>query len=264
VLGILAFFMGASVGSFLNVVADRLPAGRSVVHTRSFCESCNRTLNPVDMVPVVSFLWLRGRCRHCRASIPARLVLVEALNGLLFTALYLRHGFGPEFALLGSAVSVLVVVALIDLERGLILDRIIFPSIAALLVLGPFWTEVGLSRSFLGSSSAAASLSNSVVAGAGAFLLFLGFGVAYPAGMGGGDIKLAGAVGLLVGYPGVFFAVWLAAVSGGLVAASLLVLRKKGRKDAIPFGPFLAGGAAAVLLAGGELLDWYHHIVGSL
>jgi leader peptidase (prepilin peptidase)/N-methyltransferase len=263
-LGILAFFMGASVGSFLNVVADRLPAGRSVVHTRSFCESCNRTLNPVDMVPVVSFLWLRGKCRHCRTAIPARLVLVEALTGLLFSAVYLRHGFGPEFAVLGPAVSVLVVVALIDLERGLILGSIIFPSVAALLVFAPFWTEVGLSRSFLGSSSAVASLSNSVVAGAGAFLLFLGIRVAYPAGMGGGDIKLAGVVGLLVGYPGVFFAVWLAAVGGGLVAATLLLLRKKSRKDPIPFGPFLAAGAAAVLLAGGELLEWYHDIVGSL
>lgn len=263
-LGIVVFFIGASVGSFLNVVADRLPAGRSVVHTRSFCEGCNRTLNPVDMVPVISFLWLRGKCRHCRASIPARLVLVEALTGLLFTAVYLRHGLGPELAVLGPAVSVLVVVALIDFERGLILNCIILPSVAALLVLAPFWTEIGLSRSFLGSSSTVASLSNSIVAGAGAFLLFLGFGVAYPAGMGGGDIKLAGAVGLLVGYPGVFFAVWLAAVAGGLVAASLLVLRKKGRKDPIPFGPFLAASAAAVLLAGGELLEWYHDIVGSL
>lgn len=263
-LGVLAFFMGASVGSFLNVVADRLPAGRSIVHTRSFCESCNRTLNPVDMVPVISFLWLRGKCRHCRAAIPARLVLVEALTGLLFTAIYLRHGFGPEFGVLGPAVSVLMVVALIDLERGLILDRIIFPSIVALLVLAPFWTEVGLSRSFLGSSSIVASLSNSVVAGAGAFLLFLGFGVAYPSGMGGGDIKLAGAVGLLAGYPGVVFAVWLAAIGGGLVAVSLLLLRKKGRKDPIPFGPFLAAGATAALLAGVELLEWYHDLVGSV
>ena len=259
-LAILAFFIGGSVGSFLNLAADRMPAGRSIVSPRSFCEACDRRLGSLDMVPVFSYLWLRGRCRYCGARIPMRLMVVEAIMGALFVVIYFRHGFAVEFVVLGAAVSLLMVIALIDLERGLILNRTIYPSLVALIVLAPFWTELGLTRSFLGSESMVASLLNSIITGLGAFLVFLAIGLVYPNGMGGGDVKLAGVIGLLAGFPGALIALWLGIVSGGLVAIGLLVLHKVGRKDTMPFGPFLALGTVAALLAGGEINSWYQAV----
>ena len=217
-----AILLGASVGSFVNVVVDRLPAGRSLVTPRSACEVCNRPLSLWEMVPVLSYLWLKGRCRKCSSAIPARLPMVEAVSALLFAAVYLRFGLGLEFAVLAAGVSLMLIVALIDLERGLILNSIIFPSLVVLLVLAPFWSELGHSRTFLGSDTMLASLLNSLVAGAGAFLVFLGLGLTFPAGMGGGDIKLAGVMGLLVGFPGVLIAVWIAVIIAGVVAISFL------------------------------------------
>lgn len=264
VVAIVAFCLGASVGSFLNVVADRVPAGRSISRPRSFCEGCNTPLTTLDLVPILSYLWLKGRCRYCRAVIPRRLPLVELTAGLLFALVFLKYGLALQSFLLSLGVALLLVLAIIDLERGLILDRILFPGALGVLVAAPFWPELGLARSFLGSHTMLASLLNSVLAGAGAFLLFLAVALVYPGGMGGGDVKLAGLVGLLVGFPGVLVALWLAAVSGGLAAAALLLLGKRGRKDPIPFGPFLALGAVAALLLGTEVARWYQQVVSSV
>ena len=263
-MGILTFAMGASVGSFLNVVADRLPDGRSLVRPRSFCDSCRRPLGSRELIPVVSYLWLRGRCRHCGASITARVVAVEAAAGLLFLLTYLRYGLGTEFVIISAAASLLLAIAIIDLEHGLILDRIVLPSLLLLLVIAPFWSELVDARPFLGSESLVASLLNSVLAGLGAFLVFLVIAVAFPQGMGLGDVKLAGLIGLLVGFPGVVVALWLAVVTGGLVAMLLIVLRKKGRKDVIPFGPYLALGALAALLAGEEIVSGYQDLASEV
>ena len=263
-LGMLAFAMGASVGSFLNVVADRLPSGRSLVHPRSYCESCQRSLGSVDLLPVLSYLWLKGKCRHCSAAIPLRLVWVEVATGGLFTLVFARYGIGIEFIVVCVSVSFLVAVALIDLEYGLILNRMVYPTIVVLLALAPFWTQLGLSRALLGNSGMVASLFNSLLAGVGAFLLFLIIMLAYPRGMGGGDVKLAGLLGLLVGYPGVLVTLWIAVISGGVVAVGLLVLRKRGRKDAMPFGPFLALGAVAALLAGSDIVSRYQDVTAKV
>ena len=166
-LGALAFLLGVSVGSFVNVVADRLPGGRSLVRPRSFCESCNRTLTSLDLVPIASYLWLRGRCRHCGARIPLRSPLVELFTGALFTLTYLRFGYSAETVVVCAALSVLLIVTLIDLEHGLILNVIVFPTMAALVVVAPFWSELGFARPLLGSLGMPASLFNSLIAGAG-------------------------------------------------------------------------------------------------
>ena len=259
-----AIMLGASVGSFINVVVDRLPAGRSLVTPGSACEVCDRPLSLWEMVPVLSYIWLKGRCRKCGSTIPRRLPMVEAITALLFAAVYFRFGLGLEFVVLAAGVSLMLIVAFIDLERGLILNSIIFPSLVVLLLLAPFWSELGHSRAFLGSHTMLASLLNSLVAGAGAFLVFLGIGLVFPAGMGGGDIKVAGVIGLLVGLPGVVFAFWIAVISAGVVAISFLILHKKGRKDALPFGPFLALGTVAVLLADSDILSWYQDVGAGL
>ena len=263
-LSAVIFAIGASVGSFLNVVADRTPEGRSLVSPRSYCPSCSRPIPNMEMVPVFSYLWLRGKCRRCGAVIPVRVIFVELLTGLLFVAIYLKFGLGPEFVVLGAGVSLLIVVAIIDLEHGPILNRIVLPSMVVLVVLAPFWTELGVSRPFLGDSDMPASIANSLVAGAGAFLLFLGIALTYPQGMGGGDVKLAGLLGLLVGFPEVLLALWIAVLSGGSVAIALLALRKKGRKDVIPFGPYLSLGGIVALVAGSDIISAYQDVLDKM
>ena len=260
-LAIMVFAIGASVGSFLNVVADRLPEGQSFVTPRSHCSACKKPLSNIELVPVLSYLWLRGRCQHCGVAIPARLTMVEVVTGLLFIAVYLRVGLGPAFVVLSAAVALLVVVAVIDLERGLIPNRIVFPGVIILLILSPWWPQLGIDRTFLGDSSVLGSLANSLVAGVGALLFFLLIALAYPSGMGGGDVKLAGLIGLLVGYPGVVVALYGAVVVGGVVAIALLLARRKGRKDSIPFGPFLSLGGIAVLLAGSDIVPAFEYML---
>lgn len=256
--------MGASVGSFLNVAADRLPAAQSLVRPRSFCPGCRTTLAPMDMVPVLSYLWLRGRCRYCGTAIPRRLLVVEVITALLFTLIFLRNGLSVETLVLALAVSLLLLVAIIDLEHGLVLNRLLLPTLVAALVLAPFWSELEPGRPFLGSHSMLASLLNSLVAGAGGFLLFMTILLLFPAGMGEGDVKLAGVLGVLVGFPGIAVTLGIAALSGGLAAAALLLLRKKGRKDAIPFAPFLILGATVALLAGREVVSWYWDLTATV
>lgn len=249
------------MGSFVNLAADRLPQSVSLVRSQSFCDACGRTLTPLDLIPLVSYLWLRGHCRHCSSPIPSRVMFIEAMSGVLVTVVYLRYGFGIEFAVLSAIVSLMLVVAIIDLEHRLILNRVIYPAILLLVFLAPFWPELGFSRDFLGSAGMLASLSNSLVAGVGAYLAFLAIALVFPQGIGGGDVKLAGAVGLLVGFPGIVVSLWIAAVSGGLAAIALMLTGRKRRKDTIPFGPFLATAAIVPVLAGGEIIGEYQALV---
>ena len=254
---VLVFSLGASIGSFLNVVADRFPSGRSVVSPPSFCESCQRRLAAVDMVPVLSYLWLRGKCRYCAAKIPSRLAVVEAVNGTLLALLYWRYGLGGELFVYGAAVSLLVVISVIDFDHGLIFDRMVFPAVGLLLVLSPFWAQIGAEREFFGAIGLWGSFANSTVAGVSYFIFLYLIVLIYPQGMGAGDVKFAALIGLLMGFPLVFIAVWVTVVSGGLVAAFLLTLRRKGRKESIPYGPFMALGALVSILAGKDIWDWY-------
>ena len=261
---ILALAMGALVGSFINVAVDRLPKELSIVRPRSYCGSCNRSLANFYMVPVFSYIWFRGRCRYCKAAIPLRVFLTEIATGVLFAILYLIYGFGPGFFVASVMASLMLIVALIDLEHGLILNRVIYPAILVLLLLAPFWPELGISREFLGTAGLLGSLFNSLVAGFGAFLIFLIIFLVHSQGMGGGDLKLAGVIGLLVGYPGVLVALSIAVVSAGILSIFLLAFRKKGRNDAIPFGPFLAAGAIITFVAGNEMIARFSGISADL
>ena len=215
------------------------------------------------MVPVLSYVWLRGKCRHCRGEIPFRVVLVEAATGALFLGVFLLYGFGIDFIVLSACLSLLVLVSLIDLEHRLILDVVVFPSIVMLLVLAPFWPDIGFPRVFLGDETLLASLANSSLSGLGAFLVFLLVAMINPAGMGGGDIKFAAVLGLMVGFPGILIAIWISVIGGGLVAIGLVVTRKKSRKDVMPFGPFMAVGAAVVLISGPDIVNWYQDLASA-
>jgi len=257
IFALFAFSMGASVGSFLNVVADRLPPGKSVVTPRSHCQRCDRPIPARDLVPILSYLQLRGRCRYCPEKIPARVVSVEVFTGALFAAAYIKFGWGGPVVVAWAGVALLMAIAVIDLEHRLIPNRLVIPAVAVLAVLAPLWPELGIERALVFEQAHLSSLTNSAAAGGGALLVFLAVKAVYPAGMGAGDVKMAGMLGLLVGYPGIAVALWTAVVVGGVVAVGLLALGGRNRKDAMPFGPFLSAGGIFALLAGTEIIDLY-------
>ena len=235
--------LGLAVGSFLNVCIDRLPAGESIVRGASHCPNCQHLLAPWDLVPVFSYLWLRGRCRYCGASIPVRVPLVEVATGVLFGFLFWKFGLGVELGIALVYGSILLAISVIDLEHQLILNVVVYPALPLALALSLLSPDPTIASAALGFAVGVAAVSIP-------FLI-------YRQGMGMGDVKLGGLIGLMVGYPHVLVALLLAVVVGGVIASLLLVLRIKGRKDAIPFGPFMAAGAFVTLLWGQAILDWY-------
>lgn len=264
IFGLLAFCIGASLGSFLNVVADRLPAGMSIVSPRSHCPRCRQPIPVRDLVPIASYLWLRGRCRLCGERIPGRVIAVEVITAALFVAVYLKLGYGLPFIAVCAGVALMVAVAVVDLEHRVIPDRLVLPATAVLAVLAPFWPELGIGRALVFEHVHLASLANSLAAGAGAFFVFLAVKIVYSAGIGAGDVKMAGMLGLLVGWPSIAVALWTAVVAGGVVAIGLLVLARRNRKDAMPFGPFISAGGILALVGGTEATDFYLAIVDRL
>lgn len=235
--------LGLVVSSFLNVCIDRLPERVSIVSPPSHCPACGRRLAPLDLIPLFSYLFLKGRCRYCGAPIPRRVLLVEAMTGLLFVLLWYRYGFSSWLLLATLYTCFFIVIFFIDLEHQLVLDRVIYPAIVVALLAIPFAPGHSAKELLLGGLI-------------GFALLFL-IVFAYPAGMGMGDVKLATFVGLVVGFPSVFVALLLSFVAGGLVGGGLLLTGLKGRKDPIPFAPFLVTGGMIAMLYGKEIMAWY-------
>jgi leader peptidase (prepilin peptidase)/N-methyltransferase len=240
----IAALMGAVFGSFLNVVAYRLPRGESLSRPRSRCPGCQTPIKPYDNVPVLSWLALRGRCRSCHAPISWRYPFVEAATGLLCALVVIVKG-PDEDALLGLALVLLLVpVTLIDLDHRIIPNRLMLIGavLAPAIVL---LTEPD-------------AIAEHLIAAAAAGGFFLLAALAYPRGMGMGDVKLAAVLGLFLGRS-VAPAVFLALTFGTLVGAAIIARKgaREGRKTAVPFGPFLAFGAVVALLAGDAMVDWY-------
>lgn len=245
VLALLAACLGAIIGSFLNVVAWRLPRGESLVRPGSHCPSCQAPVKPYDNVPVLAWIWLRGRCRACRAPISPRYPLVEAATGVLWAAVVLVTRDDPARTALGLAlVTLLVPVTLIDLDVRLIPNRLTAPAAVVAVALG-----AALEPSFLPEQ---------LIAGAAAFSFFLLAALARPGGMGLGDVKLAGVMGLYLG-AAVAPALGMALVAG--VAVGVAVIARQGaaagRRAQVPFGPFLALGGVVAILVGPALVDAY-------
>ena len=239
----LMVLIGLSCGSFLNVCIHRLPRGESIVFPPSHCPRCGHRLAVRDLVPLFSYLCLKGRCRYCGGGISPRYPLVEALTGALFAALYWK--FGPGLLMLKYLflISVLIVLSFIDLEHYLIPDRVIIFALAGGVMINLLTRDLTVLSALIG------------LAVPSAFLLLLA--LASRGGMGGGDIKLAAVIGFFLGWPMGLLAVFLGCLLGGAVGAVLLLTRIKGRKDAIPFGPFLSGGAVITIFWGDLVLNWY-------
>jgi len=241
--------LGAVVGSFLNVVAYRLPRHESLVRPSSRCPACGAPVKPYDNIPILSWLLLRGHCRSCAAPISPRYPLVEALTAGLCVGAVLAHQSAAAITL--SIVLILLVVpaALIDLEHRIIPNRITALGAVLALLIGVVLDPAGEPERLIAGAAA------------GGFLLLAA--LAYPGGMGMGDVKLAGVMGLFLGAP-VAAAVLIALLSG-VLAGALVIARKgagAGRKTAVPFGPFLALGAVVAVYAGQPLIDLYvNHFV---
>jgi leader peptidase (prepilin peptidase)/N-methyltransferase len=232
------------LGSFLNVVAFRLPRGESLVRPGSHCPSCGAAVRPYDNVPVLSWLWLRGRCRGCGERISPRYPLVEAVTAVLFVAVLAVKGVDLD-ALPGLAlVAMLVPTTLIDLEYRIIPNALM--AVGAALGLG------------LVAVTDPSQLAEHLVAAAAAGGFFFVVVLAYPGGMGMGDVKLAAVLGLYLGAL-VIPALLVALLAGTLVGVVIIAHKgaKAGRKTAFSFGPFLALGGIVGLLAGPAMIDWY-------
>jgi leader peptidase (prepilin peptidase) / N-methyltransferase len=240
---------GAMLGSFLNVVAYRLPRHESLIAPASHCPSCDTPVRPYDNIPILSFLLLRGHCRSCGASISVRYPLVEALTAALCVGAVLAHHSPVGIAL--SIVLILLVVpaALIDLEYRIIPNRITALGVVLALLIGLALDPAGEPERLIAGASS------------GGFLLLAV--LAHPGGMGMGDVKLAGMMGLFLG-AAVAPAILVALVSGVLLGVVVIARKgaQQGRKTAIPFGPFLALGALVSLFAGHAIVDVYvNHFV---
>jgi len=237
----IAFFPALAVGSFLNVVVARVPIGRSIVHPPSACMECDKQIAWYDNVPVLSWLLLRGRCRNCGTSISWRYPAVELSTALLVAACFWKFGLSWDAVVASFFSIVLVVLSAIDIDRRIVPNKIVLPAAAIVLVAQ---TVLHPSVEWL-----AAAL------GASLFLLLAA--LAYPSGMGMGDVKLALLLGAALGrtVPVAMFAGMLAA----LVPAAVLFARhgSAARKIAIPFAPFLALGGLLGLFAGHSLLHAY-------
>jgi leader peptidase (prepilin peptidase) / N-methyltransferase len=241
---ILAAVGGLIVGSFLNVVAYRLPRGESLVKPRSRCPHCGTQLRAVDNIPVVSWVALRGRCHHCGAPVSARYPLVELTTGALYVAVVASQDDAVRIVLGLLLVTALVPITLIDLDRRIIPNLITGPAAVAAVV-----AILALDIDFLPEA---------LIAGAAGGGFFLVAAMLYPRGMGMGDVKLAGVLGLYLG-KAVAPAILIALI-GGVVVGAAIIARKgaaEGRKTAVPFGPFLAVGGMIAFFVGNELVDAY-------
>jgi leader peptidase (prepilin peptidase)/N-methyltransferase len=243
-----AALAGSIVGSFLNVVAYRLPRHESLVFPASHCPACETPIKPYDNIPIIGWLLLRGRCRACGEAISARYPVVEALTAVLAVAVVLVKHPAHDLVLGLVLVGILVPVALIDLEHRIIPNKITLPAALGALAIGALTKPSGLPEQLIAGAAA------------GGFLLL--FVLAYPRGMGMGDVKLAAVLGLFLGRS-VGVAILVGVFAGTVVGAALMARLgvAQGRKTAVPFGPFLAFGAIVALLVGPQLVHWYLHSV---
>lgn len=256
------FFLGTSVGSFLNVLIDRLPRGEQVFSGRSYCESCGKKLAWCDLIPVFSWVFLRGRCRFCHSPIPVQYPLVELATGVLtvFLIFHLR-GVPQAQPHLGGVltltyyliiISALIVIFFTDLKYQIIPDKIIYSAIILTSVF-----------QIINYKSAIINITNPLFSSFGAGLFFLSLvTLTRGRGMGLGDVKLVALMGLILGFPKIVVALYLAFLTGALVGVILVIIGKKRFGQHLPFGPFLAGATMISLFWGQELWEIYQKIAG--
>lgn len=251
-LNILSFIFGACIGSFLNVCIYRIPAAVSIVHPGSSCPHCNTMIPFYDNIPIISYLLLRGKCRHCKTNIALRYPLVEFLGGMF--ALACMVAFGPTLhgLLLFIFIATLIVVTFIDIDHRIIPDVITLPGIPIFFIFAFAIPTITWLDSIIG-----------ILIGGGSLfcVAWLFHAVTGREGMGGGDIKLLAMMGAVVGWKGILFTIFAASAIGTVVGVLTMIKSSKNMRMAIPFGPFLSTGGILYLFFGRIIIDWYVNLL---
>ncbi len=243
IIPVLLFVTGLVIGSFLNVCIYRIPRNESIVFPASHCPCCGNNLAPRDLMPLFSYLALKGRCRHCGVPIHWRYPLVELITGLLFIALYCLLGLKLLLLKYLLLACFLVAISFIDLEHYIIPNKLVIALLGSGIIMDLLTREHNLVSVLLGMFVPFAALTALALISNG--------------GMGGGDIKLAGATGLFLGWPQSIVALILSCLIAGIAGLILLALKVKKRKDPIPFGPYYAAGILISVFWGKTLLELY-------
>lgn len=240
------FLMGLIIGSFLNVCIYRIPKGDSIIYPSSHCMNCNTTLKPWDLIPFLSYFFYRGKCRYCGTKISIQYPFIELLNGLIYLFLYYKFGYSLRFIQYGILSSLLIVISMIDLKYQIIPNRLII-----LGFISSFLFQLPL---FIKDISLLVKSITGLLLGGGIFLLI---SIITKGAMGGGDIKLMGVLGFWLGWKWILFVMFLSFFLGAIISILLLLLKIKGRKDMIPFGPFIGIATLMTVFYGNDIIYYY-------
>ncbi|MFZ7126430.1 MAG: prepilin peptidase [Desulfobacterales bacterium] len=249
---IFAFLFGACIGSFLNVCIYRIPESRSIVTPPSSCPRCGTEIKPYDNIPMLSWLLLRGKCRHCKTSISARYPAVELITGVAALSLYLKFGLTPAFPVFFLFVAMLIVITFIDVDHQIIPNRLSLPGIPLFFLLSLAIPQISWTGSLIGILAGGGSL----YLVAWVYHLFTG-----KEGMGMGDVKLLAMIGALIGWKGVLFTIFISSAAGTLAGLAVMIASRRSLKTALPFGPFLAIGAITYVFFGPQIITGYLRLV---
>jgi leader peptidase (prepilin peptidase)/N-methyltransferase len=244
---ILIFILGLIVGSFNNVCIYRIPRNESIIYPASHCPKCNSKIKPVDNIPLLSYILLKGRCRNCKSKISIQYPIVELLTGLIYLLIYLAYGLSVQTLIYIILSSALIIIAFIDLNEEIVPDVISLPGIVIGFILSFFVTYISFMNSALG-----------VLVGGGIILIIgmAGSVIFKKEAMGGGDVKLAAMIGAFLGWRYIIISLFLGFFLGALAGIILIMSKIKSREDAVPFGPFIVLGSFITLLWGEKIISW--------
>ncbi|MGI6748524.1 MAG: prepilin peptidase [Anaerovoracaceae bacterium] len=240
------FILGLLTGSFLNVCICRIPLGKNFVKGRSYCPSCDALIPWYCNIPLLSYIFLKGKCKHCGNKISLIYPVVELLNALLYLAALYLYGLTLQTLFVAILFSVLIIIAFIDLKHLIIPDGLVV-FIIILSIINAVYMVIAQGEPWhtfvIGFFAASVPL----------FIL----GLVYPDGMGGGDIKLMAAAGLFMGWKLILLSLFIGAIYGGIVSIFIVIGKKESMKTAIPFGPMLSLGIVTCILLGEKIISWY-------
>ncbi len=246
------FILGLCIGSFLNVCIYRLPESKSIVKPRSMCPNCGTLIRFYDNIPILSYVWLKGKCRHCDAPISLRYPVVELLSGLFAAGVFFKYGISLEAAVYYVFIATLLVITFIDIDHQIIPDVITLPGIPIFFGASFALPQITYIESILGL----------LIGGGSLFLVaWMYHLLTKKEGMGGGDIKLLGMMGAIIGWKGVLFTIFAASAVGTVSGMLIMLKTRKSMKLAVPFGPFLAIGGITYILFGPQLIAWYFNLL---
>lgn len=262
VIGIFIFLSGTCVGSFLNVCIFRIPANKSIVFPPSECPDCHTKLRPIDLIPILSYILLKGKCRYCKNPISFQYPLVEFLTGTVWLLTYIKYGFSIETAALLFLYTLLIPVTFIDLKYMIIPNGLVITGLMGGIALSVYHIFVSPFSLYKSTSWYAPFIGMVSASGILFLIAFIGFIIYKNDGaMGMGDVKLFIPIGMILGWKLALLTLFLAVILGGITSIVLLILKIKERKSAIPFGPFIAIATYITGFFGNQILNWYLSLI---